>query len=244
MSWVFTAVAALLGAAAGSAGMFLIASACVKWYNISSFEGKSGYFVVLLMLAGIIGGLILALVAARLGHAFIAPAWYVQLLAAIATVALALLGVLGACYLKADRVPELGGRGLSVAWEVRLPATNDEFGPRGDPAEWPDSELRLQLVSVVRHQPRGHAEAAFDRAAFRRENGQWVLPARVPLFTSKGEFCVNLTLGGRDDGFWPLLPRFPQESHFEWSPWYRTNKGRDKSSDAEAVMYRFRFERE
>jgi hypothetical protein len=35
-----------------------------------------------------------------------------------------LLAVLLVAYLGADHVPELGGRGLVVAWEVRLPKSD------------------------------------------------------------------------------------------------------------------------
>lgn len=252
MSWVITAFVALLGALAGGAGMFAIGEACVKWYRISSFEGKSGYFVVLLMFAGVVGGAILGAIGARFGYAAAEPGpgshgpW--QLGAGLGAVGVGLLVVLGGSYLRSGYSPERGGRGLVIAWEVRLPAPADagEFAPTTPPPEWPDTELRLQLVSVVRHKPIGHAEAVFDRAAFREENGQWVLPSRVGLFTSRGTLCVNLTLGGRDDGFWPSIILNPTEGTpwFEWSPWYRTNKGMRKGSDAEAVMYRFRFEKD
>jgi hypothetical protein len=112
-----------------------------------------------------------------------------------------------------------------------------------DPRTWPNEELRLQLVSVSNHRPRGAEEAEFEREAFRQEQGQWILTARVPLFTNKGELCVNLTLGGRDDGFWPAMKPSPHPVYFNWSQWSRTNKGRDKPGDSAAVMYRFKFEK-
>lgn len=245
MSWLATFLAAVLSSVAGGAGMLGIANLCVKWHRISSFEGGSGYFVIALTLLGAIGGFIAGLIAARVGYAQIGPQWYTQLGTSVGTVAALLLLVLAYSYLSADHVPELGGRGLIVAWEVRLPVPDpaDQFAPKANPAEWPDAELRLQLVSVQRGNPRGHEEATFDRSAFRLENGQWILGGKVPLFTSKGEFCVNLTLGGRDDGFWPPLPAFPRDADFAWSPWHRTNKSRERQSDAASVMYRFRFER-
>lgn len=250
MSWAITAVVTLLGAIGGGAGMFAIASACVKWYRITSFEGAAGYFVVGLALAGFIVGLLLALAGARLGFGMLGQewgAWGSQLGGGLGLVALALLVTLGIAYFKADHSRELGGRGLVVAWEVRLPegAVGGEFGPAKPPTEWPSEELKLQLVSVHRDKAIGYENAVFDRDAFRIEDGQWILPARVPLFTSRGKFCVNLTLGGRDDGFWPSLTAFPTQGgpEFQWSPWYRTNKGMSKPSDREAVMYRFKFEK-
>lgn len=244
MTWLTMLLAGLLAAIVGGAGMLAIATLCVKWYRISSFEGGAGYYVIGLTLLGIIGGFIAGCLAARFGVGYAGDRWTVQLGWGVGAVAVLLAIVLIITYMAADHVPDKGGRGLAVAWEIRLPAESPDapFGPRGNPADWPDEELKLQLVSVVGRNPRGSELAAFDRAAFRQENGQWILPARVPLFTSKGQFCVNLTLGGRDDGFWPPFNGFPHPSQFQWSDWLRTNKGRDKPADAAATMYRFRFE--
>jgi len=244
MSWLVSLATALLSGVVGGAGMFGIAHLGVKWYRISSFEGGSGYYVIFLTLFGAIGGFVAGLVAARVGSAHWSHDWHAQLVSGTGSVLGLLTITLGIFYLGADHEPERGDRGLRVAWEIRLPApsADDPFAPKGNPAVWPDDELRLQLVSVVRGKPRGYENATFDRASMRQENGQWVLPARVSLFTSKGEFCVNLTLGGRDDGFWPRLATSPVEGDFQWTPWYRTNKGAGKARDADAVMYRFRIE--
>ncbi len=128
-------------------------------------------------------------------------------------------------------------------WEIRLPReSNDLFYPPGPPASWANEHLRLELVSISNHKPRGSEMARFDRDAFRQENEQWIMVAKVPLFTSKGEFCVNLTVGGRDDGFWPAMKPIPNASSFEWSAWYRTNKSMDRPIDESSLMYRFRFD--
>lgn len=240
MSWGITLVAGLLGALAAGAGMLAIANACVRWYRITSFEGASGYFVIGLTLAGGLVGLVLSIVAARVACTQLGPGFGVQVGGALTAVAAALALVLAGTFLGADRTPDLGGRGVVIAWEVRLPATETDAV---DPRQWPDEELRLQLVSVANRKPRGSADATFERDAFRLEDGQWILPARVPLFTSKGQLCVNLTLGARRDGYWPTMRPSPLPAYSEWSRWERTNAGRNEPSDATAVMVRFRFER-
>lgn len=243
MSWLLTFFTGVLAAAAGGGGMLGISTLCVKWYRISSFEGGSGYYVVGLTLLGAIAGFIVGVVGARVGVAWLGEHWYAQMGVGVGGISVLLLAVLALTYVNADHVPEKGGRGLAIAWEVRLPVAEGEFVTTKPPAEWPEEELKLQLVSVKNHKPRGSDDTVFDRANFRQEGGQWVLPCRVPLFTSKGEFCVNLTLGGRDDGFWPKFTPFPRDDDYQWSPWYKTNKAGSKG-DAEAVMYRFRFEQE
>jgi hypothetical protein len=66
LSWILSIVVAML---TGIAALFvagLIASLCVDWYRISSFEGGSGYFVVFTALGGAVAGLFVGLVVARL----------------------------------------------------------------------------------------------------------------------------------------------------------------------------------
>lgn len=236
MSWLFTVLAGFLGAIVGGGGMLAMATASVRWHRISSFEGGSGYFVVGLTLAGIVLGFLVAAVSGRVVHAGVRPDWWAQLGGGALVVALLVGLATLISFLRADFVPTHQGRPMAIEWEVRLPASQVER------PGWPDEELRLQLVATVgsERSPNGAQNAEFDRAAFRQEHGQWVLPARVAVFTGKGVFCVNLTMGGRDDGFWPLCGPKPHAQEWSWSEWQHTNKSRDKPA-AEAVMYRYRF---
>jgi hypothetical protein len=256
MNWGATIGTGVLGAIVGAAGMFSLALLWVRWFRVSSFEGKSGFFVVGLALVGGIAGLVIAMVAARIGRASLGPgasAWASQLGVGVGAVVGGLLLVLGVSYLQADLEPDLGGQGVALAWEVRLAKVGSASAgapPEGhtDPREWRDDELSLELVSVRGRAPTGSEKAVFDRAAFRQEGGQWVLPARVNLFTSKGSLCVNLSLGGRREGFWPPIvasgasvQAAAKGAEPPWSAWYRTNESREKATDSEATMYRFRF---
>ena len=243
MSWLTTAFVGILGSIVGGGGMFGIALLCVKWYRISSFEGGSGYFVVGLTLLGVLGGLLVSIVAARISYHTVSVHWSSQFVASFAAEVVALLSVLLVAYWGVDRVPEVNGKPIDVVWEIRLPRENKSlFFPADTPASWANEHLRLECVSISNHKPRGWELARFDRDAFRQENEQWILVAKVPLFTSKGEFCVNLTLGGLDDGFWPAIRPVPKASSFQWSDWYRTNKSLGQSADSSSLMYRFRFE--
>lgn len=236
MSWLWTILAGILGATVGGGGVLLMSSLSVRWHRITSFEGASGYFVVGLTLCGILLGSFVGMVAARVVHAGVRPEWWAQLSAGVLATAV-LVGVATlVSYMRADRVPTRHGNEMTIEWEVRLPTSHDQI------PEWLDDELRLQLVSTVGsgRRPSGARDAEFDRAAFRQEDGQWILPASVPVFTSKGVFCVNLTMGGRDDGFWPICGPIPHAHEWSWSDWRPTNKSNGKP-DAEAVMYRYRF---
>ncbi len=254
MNWGATIGTGVLGAAIGGAGMLGLGLLWVRWYRVSSFEGKSGYFVVFLTLVGVVAGLVISMIAARLGHAsrgLDANVWSSQLSVGVGAVAGALLLALAVSYLLADREPELGGRGVVIAWEVRLPkrmpeALDSKLHEQADPRAWPSEQLRLQLVSVQGNNSVGSKEASFDRQGFRQEEGQWVLPARVDLFTSKGRLCVNLTLGSQSDGFWPPLTAASayalaqaDSSSRRWSEWQRTNQGLKQSKASDAIMFRY-----
>lgn len=242
MTWLVTIAIACLGLIGGGMGMFAIGNLFVRWYRIPSFEGASGYFVIGLTTLGAVGGFLLAALGARLGYSLGNATWVAQAVGGVVAVVGSLGIVLAVGYARLDSEPLLDGRKILVAWELRLPVEGtDVYLPRGNPSEWPEKELMLQLVAVRQHKPVGSREAAFDRAAFHRVEGQWILPATTPLFSSLGEYCVNLTLGGRDDGFWPPMRASTHPGYLEWSAWHRTNKSSSARDDAHAIMYRFRF---
>lgn len=66
MSWFVTLAVALASAVFSGALGLGIGLACVRWYGISGFEGKSGYFVVAVILLAAMAGFVMGLVTARL----------------------------------------------------------------------------------------------------------------------------------------------------------------------------------
>ncbi len=66
MSWLGSIGVALVSALGAGALGLGIGLACVRWYAISSFEGKSGYFVVAVILVAALIGLMTGLVVARM----------------------------------------------------------------------------------------------------------------------------------------------------------------------------------
>lgn len=66
MSWLASIGVSMLSAIIAGAIGLGIGLACVRWYSISSFEGKSGFFVVAVIPVAILIGLITSLVTARM----------------------------------------------------------------------------------------------------------------------------------------------------------------------------------
>ncbi|MCW5770514.1 MAG: hypothetical protein KIT16_02675 [Rhodospirillaceae bacterium] len=66
MPWFLTIFSALLCGVAGGAYGGYMASRVVIWQRISSFEGKSGYFIAGMILVGFVASLVIALVVGRM----------------------------------------------------------------------------------------------------------------------------------------------------------------------------------
>ncbi len=62
MKFILSISVAILSGALATLCAGLIASACIEWYNISSFEGKAGFFLVGIALLGGLAGLIIGFV--------------------------------------------------------------------------------------------------------------------------------------------------------------------------------------
>lgn len=66
MPWFLAIVSGLLCGVCGGAYGGFMATRAVAWLRISSFEGKSGYFVVAMILLGVILSTVIGIVGARL----------------------------------------------------------------------------------------------------------------------------------------------------------------------------------
>src|SRR5204863_5545076 len=153
MSWILTLVVAVLTAVLGLFGAGGIAALAVDWYRVSSFEGGSGYFVILLALVGGAAGFLIGLVGSRVVAARAKPGFLKALGTSVAVLA-AIIGVIGGtARLLADIPPEIDGETLTLLVEVRWPSA-----PTPPPAErkgvgrlW----LGRALGAVVRRQEDG-----------------------------------------------------------------------------------------
>src|SRR6185369_13917392 len=160
--WVLSIFVGLLTAVAASLEAGFVADLCVGWYRISSFEGASGYFVVLMGLLGGIVGLAVGIVCSRLAR----PNFFGGLgwsLGSTAGLALLAGGIAGCRSAAADRWPRFGV-GNRGAWTrgVRRAAVDG-----GNPRHCGSHRL-------PRSQSAG-GELRLDKAT--QVEGRWVVPA-------------------------------------------------------------------
>jgi hypothetical protein len=214
MSWLASIFVALLTAAVGLVLGGYLASLAVGWYRVSSFEGGAGYFVVAFALLGFVVGLVVGLVTCRaIAPALHLGAWQAFLAAQGALVALAAI-VGGTARLVADVPPTLDGQKLLLAVEIRWPAS-----ATASPAT--DTTARhLRLFSVSGHTARNSREGALWPEDARREDGHWIVPGAVPLYTSRGERMLVVEPPPEGAKGWLVpLPGHPGKAQLEWSQW-------------------------
>lgn len=229
MSWPATLGVALLAAVVGMLCAGYTANLIANWFRISSFEGQAGYFVVLLGLLGFVLGLVIGIVVARNMSGFL-PATGASLGVVLGLTLL----VLGISRLSADVPPTIDGDALLLALEYRWPASQVEPPSPGE------QEPRVRLGSVSGSVERNHELGAFWLDESRQEDGRWITPAAVEVFTARGKRVVLFTIGEETlSAVMVPLPGRPKKQHLEWSDWLPA----DSTGSPEGASYRFRVQR-
>jgi len=211
--WLLSfAVGILSGILALFCGGF-VADACVKWYRISSFEGSSGFFVVYLaLLAGFLG-LVVGVVAAF--TILKGPnGSFLSALGGSAGIVLGLSALVAAIsWWFADISPKIDGDTLTIEAELRLPKGQALPG-----AESGYSYVELHSIVGNTVRKRWPGDLHLDRA--RLEEGRWVVPGEVLLFTGRSKRSLLFSLSGQDPrGFLLPLPSRPDATFLQWSDW-------------------------
>ncbi len=239
MTWFISITASVLAGLVGLLLASFIANACVSWYRISSFEGQSGYYVIFIALGGGVAGLILGLITSRFIAAHFGPGFLKEFGGALGVV-LVLAGVVALlCRWLADVPPTIDGKRLNLEVEFRFPATHSTKLPTAE-GKW-----AFTLGSLSGQTQRASQTGKVKTDAARLEDGRWIVPAEVFLFTERGRCTIMLQSGDKDiAGFLVSLPAHPGQSSEQWSDWLPRQLANGQSWPADKVSYRFRVARE
>jgi hypothetical protein len=237
MKWYAWIAAAVLTALIGLLATGTLGGLLVDWYEVSSFEGGAGFFVIALALLGGIGGFVIGILAAAIVSRRPRPG-FLKAAAAGCGAALAIVLVAGAvARLLADIPPTLQGETLYLQVELRWPASGQPA-----PASLPDEGL-VRLGALRGSVLRRHVEGPLWLEDRRQEDGRWIVPGAVDIFTSRGRRALELVAGETTlAAFIVPLPGRPTSEHEAWSEWLpRASSG--SPADPAGFTYRFKVVR-
>ena len=202
---------------------------------MSNMEGGRGMFVVFVcaplgILVGFVIGIVSSLLVRRQGAAgfFIAQGWSLLIVCGLAGL------LVGVPYLLSDKPPRIGGRELSLEFELRVPA---QFSipdtPSGD-------SVRVSLYSGNRET----TYAFIDWASIKRAPEGAIIPGRVHLLDhnpARSLFAVvgNDPMAGQ---FITLkLPSNPRPEDEQWSDWIGATQLGNLGPIPEAARFSARY---
>lgn len=240
MNWVISLLVALLS---GATSLFLagvIANACVSWYQVTSREGASGFFVVSMALLGGIVGTIVGLFIARLTASYTEPGFLKELAASLGVISIIACMTTLLCRLYADVPPTIEGRELMLQVEFRFPDTVETEAEPTSSGNW-----RFTLASLAGFESRRSEEGKILHSAARFEDQRWIVPAEVELFTERGKRCVTLakTDAAEVTSFLLPVPRHPGKDHEQWSQWLPLQQADGSPWPANKASCRFRVKK-
>jgi len=242
MTWLSSLVVAALASLAGALLGALIGNACVSWYQLSPRDGGAGLAAGYAALVGGFAGFFIGLVSARLVAAYWGPDFRKELIGALVPVVL-IAGVLALrLRLSADVAPTIDGRELTLEVEFRFPNTySAERPPTAEGNDWV-----MALVSYTGQKDRTEKHGDIRTEAARYENGQWIVPTQVHLYTERGRREVMVTRRSSSEvvSFVLPLPRRPGRRFETWSAWTPEQQPNGQPWPADKMSCRFRVQKE
>lgn len=237
MNWLAAIFLGLLTGLIGGMYAGFVADRAVPWLRISSFEGGSGYFVILMGILGFLGATVVGITTCRLvGHAGeggVARGFGASLVVVFGVIT----GAGALAWLKRDVAPLVGGQPIDVALEIRMPAGAER------PSSVPWEEAYIHLASGVVPSTRGGSVRSEE---LRLEDGQWILPGRVPLTISEAPRVLSIGRLLPETLYADLpVPARPAALDEAWSPWIatRVEPGTTSPVPGDLPQLRYRVER-
>lgn len=238
MSWLSTVITAVVTAALGTVLSGYVATMAIRWYSISGFEGKSGYYMVAMALLGLFAGLVVGVIVSRIVGATANPSLLKALLISLGTMATLVAIVGGAGRLKADVPPTIDDEALMLMVEVRWPASQTE-----SPAVTSGVSY-LELGSAISRVQRASQQGALWKEDAHLVDGRWVVEGAVFLFTERGDRVITMALNDSvRSGLVIPLPKRPGKSELEWSDW-GPKDGRNGPTKDDGITFRYRVQKQ
>jgi len=238
MKWLASIGVGILTSIVGMMAAGVVGGLLADWYRVTSFEGAAGFFVVAIAIFGLLGSFVIGLVTARVVAGWPNPR-FTKALGIACGIVIGILGAIaGVARLLADIPPTIDGEALFLQIEVRWPASGGTDPHAMAGAGY--TRLGTSTGSAVRRIESG---PLFLEDA-RQEDGRWIVPGAVDVFTARGQRVVMVGVGDKQlAAFIVPLPGHPREAQRTWSDWLP--RPRDGSPPApDQYTYRFRVIKE
>src|SRR5437016_5487409 len=233
-------VISLLTAIAGAVLSVVASLYLTELYHVSDFEGGRGMLIFFALaplgfIVGLIIGLIVALVSHGPGFGGFAKAQGIALGIAVGLAAI----VSGILYLAADHPPTLGGKSLTLEFELKIPQTLKL------PAQPSAQTLHASLYANDRDNR--YALLDYDKIATR--DGYVFVPGKASLLsqTFSRDLLVSIESEGGASQFIKLRLRAkPRKEDEAWSDWMTATERADLSPvpEPERIALRYRVQPE
>ena len=232
MTWVFSLLIGLCTAVFSLVGAGLVASLCVRWYRISSFEGGSGYYMGFLALLGGVVGLIVGIIASRYVAVPEGPVFLKGLGVALGSMTTLLAVVTALAWLVADHPPHLDGRPLELAVEVR--------GPDGFKWPVPTDGSQGRYAPLVRPRRSAHGLLEFDPR--QTSDGRWQVTTTIPIDSSRSNNQLSVEIDKDHTVVFRLpLGARPSLADTQWSAWIMAAKNAAEPERAAEKTFQVRY---
>lgn len=238
MDWLVSLFVAFLSGVIGLLIAGFIANACVAWFHISSREGASGFFIIYIALLGGLVGFFLGLLTASVISWIHSPSFLNEVFGALSVV-FAFAGIVALlCFSFADIPPKLDGFELKLEVEFRFPITSN-----ATPLPTLEGEWMFVFSSLSGLRSRKQIEGTIESDRARYENGQWIVPTQVDLFTGRGKRCVSLSHRNSKEvmSFLLPLPARPRHIYENWSEWLPRQQSDRSAWPSDKMSCRFRI---
>jgi hypothetical protein len=240
MSWLSSFFVAIVTSLVAAVAAGMVAVRWVIWYRVPTREGESAYGVVAIVLFGalvaFLGGLILSRFVGGPG-----TAGFLRSLGICSSVMVALVAIAATvAWSRADIPPTIDGQQLDLMVEFRLPqgATQPVVSSAGN------QRVFFASMGGPGRPDRANEAGVLDVAKARQENGRWIVPGSVFIFTSRGKRDVSIQLGdGQATGFQVPFPGHPGHQYEQWSDWQPPFSAPGKPWPDTEMSYRFRLQR-
>jgi hypothetical protein len=164
--------------------------------------------------------------------------WLVSVLVALVS-GLAVLFLAG--YIAISCIPPtMDGQELNLEVEFRFPDTISSEKPPTVDGDW-----QFTFESLSGQTRRKYCEGTIQTDIARYENGQWIVPTQVELFTERGRRSVTLSQRDATEvmGFMLPLPARPGAEFEHWSDWLPRQQANGQPWPSDKMSCRFRVQK-